>query len=277
MQQGLNATWELLQSGATNDQQLAAMQDIWARGAIVPDLALCDQAYNANRLDNIEATTWGMTNDDAAWVPLRHLPPTIAFFWCLAGRYFDEYAVLLMSHEQLRITRDLAKSRRWTSEHGEHWPKSVYWCLPWIEVMPGAGRLGGNFLHYMLRTFEFETQREMTITAIALQRFRLHHGQYPERLNDLIPEFLAEPPRDWMDGQPLRYRRNPNDTFTLYSVGEDLRDDGGDLTTLSEWVTDPEPMFITRDAVWPMLATKETVAALKRDAAAKKQRPWEWR
>jgi hypothetical protein len=30
-----------------------------------------------------------------------------------------------------------------------------------------------------------------------------------------------------MDGQPLRYRLEPNGSFTLYSVGEDGRDDEG--------------------------------------------------
>lgn len=70
MQPGLNATWELLQSGATNDQQLTAMQDIWARGAVVPDLASSSRAYYAYQLDNIEATTWRMTNDSTAEVPL---------------------------------------------------------------------------------------------------------------------------------------------------------------------------------------------------------------
>lgn len=140
--------------------------------------------------------------------------------------------------------------------------------------MPATDRVGGNFLPYMFKIFAFETQREMTAAAIALQRFRLHHGRWPETLSDLVPEFLTELPHDWMDGQPLRYRRNLNDTFTLYSVGEDLRDDGGDLTPAFTSNYDPDlPMWTTRDAVWPVVATKETVEALKKAAADKKQNP----
>ena len=30
-----------------------------------------------------------------------------------------------------------------------------------------------------------------------------------------------------MDGQPLRYRRNADGTFLLYSIGENGKDDGG--------------------------------------------------
>jgi hypothetical protein len=72
-----------------------------------------------------------------------------------------------------------------------------------------------------------------------------------------------------MDGQPLRYRRNANDTFTLYSVGEDLRDDGGDPSPVPVKRFDKSPMWMGRDAVWPCVATDENVAALKRAAVAK--------
>jgi hypothetical protein len=42
--------------------------------------------------------------------------------------------------------------------------------------------------------------------------------------------FVPEVPRDWMNGAPLRYRPNDDGTFTLYSVGMDRKDDGGDPT-----------------------------------------------
>ncbi|MCB1127969.1 MAG: hypothetical protein KDM81_15855, partial [Verrucomicrobiae bacterium] len=66
------------------------------------------------------------------------------------------------------------------------------------------------------------------VTAIALKRFHLKHGRPPEQLGELVPAFLPEIPIDWMDGEPLRYRLNPDSTWLLYSVGEDGNDDGGD-------------------------------------------------
>jgi hypothetical protein len=135
---------------------------------------------------------------------------------------------------------------------------------------------GGDwyFSEHMLRTFEFETQREMTVAAIALQRFRLRYGRWPEKLEQLMPELLVAVPRDWMDGHSLRYHRNANDTFTLCSVGEDLRDDGGDLSYVEVGGFDknPLPMWTARDAVWPCVATDENVAALKRATAARQER-----
>ena len=44
---------------------------------------------------------------------------------------------------------------------------------------------------------------------------------------ELTPTFLTDMPRDFMDGQPLRYRRNEDGAFTLYSVGQNCLDDGG--------------------------------------------------
>jgi hypothetical protein len=46
----------------------------------------------------------------------------------------------------------------------------------------------------------------------------------------LVPEFLPAVPVDPADGQPLRYRAAAAGGFTLYSVGEDGVDDGGNPT-----------------------------------------------
>ena len=275
MQRTLNATWELLQSSPTNDAQLAALQDIWLKGSTLPDYPRSDEEYRAWDLKRIEAQTWRTTNADAVWEPPRDFGPTKAALWFLGGRYFDEFAVLVISQDRLHLTRALAQSRRWSSWPGEHRLRVILWALPWDAVCSFAYREDWYFSEHMLRAAEYETHREMTVGAIALQRYRLRRGQWPEKLNDLVPELLAELPRDWMNGEPLRYRRTPNDTFTLYSVGEDLRDDGGDLTPVYNGNMDahPQPMWTTRDAVWPLVATKETVDALKKAAAAKKQSP----
>jgi hypothetical protein len=96
------------------------------------------------------------------------------------------------------------------------------------------------------------TQHQMVITAIALKRYALRHGQPPANLASLVPEYLNELPTDLMDGQSLRYQLNPDGTFVLYSVGENLRDDGGDFTSESgndRW-QEASP-WSGRDWVWP--------------------------
>ena len=63
-------------------------------------------------------------------------------------------------------------------------------------------------------------------TELALREFRLRHGAYPAKLEALAPEALAVVPVDPFSEQPLRYRRQGNG-YVLYSVGPDLKDDGG--------------------------------------------------
>jgi hypothetical protein len=64
-------------------------------------------------------------------------------------------------------------------------------------------------------------------TGIALERYRLAHGEYPEVLTALAPEFIAQVPQDVIGGVPLKYRREANGQFVLYSVGWNETDDGG--------------------------------------------------
>ena len=72
-----------------------------------------------------------------------------------------------------------------------------------------------------------EQRARFTSTACAVERFYRQHGTYPASLTELVPIFIAEVPLDIMDRKPLRYRRNPDDTFILWSVGENGVDDGG--------------------------------------------------
>jgi hypothetical protein len=43
------------------------------------------------------------------------------------------------------------------------------------------------------------------IAALAAERYRLQHGEWPEGLNDLTPKFLASVPTDPTTGEPLGY------------------------------------------------------------------------
>jgi hypothetical protein len=62
--------------------------------------------------------------------------------------------------------------------------------------------------------------------AVAVERFRKSNGRFPEKLTDLMPNFLPAIPIDPFDGQPLRYRLLEKG-YMIYSVGRDGHDDGG--------------------------------------------------
>jgi tetratricopeptide (TPR) repeat protein len=65
--------------------------------------------------------------------------------------------------------------------------------------------------------------------AIALERYRLTHSEYPESLAVLSPQFIAKLLHDIINGQPLHYRRTSDGQFVLYSVGWNETDDGGEV------------------------------------------------
>jgi ABC-type Na+ efflux pump permease subunit len=69
------------------------------------------------------------------------------------------------------------------------------------------------------------------VAALAAERFRRRRGRWPERLDDLVPDFLDKVPADPFDGAPLRLRRLP-DGLVIYSAGSDGQDDGGDVQTI---------------------------------------------
>jgi hypothetical protein len=68
---------------------------------------------------------------------------------------------------------------------------------------------------------------DLARTAVALERCRLARGAFPESLDALVPQFIAKVPHDVIGGQPLKYRREADGLFALYSVGWNETDDGG--------------------------------------------------
>jgi hypothetical protein len=68
---------------------------------------------------------------------------------------------------------------------------------------------------------------DLARVAIALERYRLAHGNYPDMLDALAPQFIAQVPHDLINGQPLHYRLEGDGNFILYSVGWNEKDDGG--------------------------------------------------
>src|SRR5262249_51617146 len=86
---------------------------------------------------------------------------------------------------------------------------------------------GQSWLGWAAQT---EARRRLMVTAIALKRYHDRHGSYPNSLQELVPEFLKNPPSDFMDGKPHRYSRAADGHFVLYSVGLDCVDNGGEAT-----------------------------------------------
>jgi len=92
---------------------------------------------------------------------------------------------------------------------------------------------------------------EATVVILALQRWRLEKDQYPATLGELVTAgFLNELPMDPWSDKPLVYKKTEDD-FTLYSVGFNFTDDGGEYAkdrsgNIRTWSDNGDTVF------WPV-------------------------
>jgi hypothetical protein len=89
-------------------------------------------------------------------------------------------------------------------------------------ALPSLGQVAMHFAHGQATV-------SLARTGVALERYRLAHGEYPAALDALAPQFIAQVPHDVIGGQPLKYRRSQSGQFVLYSVGWNETDEGGTL------------------------------------------------
>ncbi len=77
-------------------------------------------------------------------------------------------------------------------------------------------------------TFSYISQanHQAAQTVVALLRYQADHGQFPDSLDKLIPQYLKAVPQDSFGPGPLSYKRQGDD-FILYSWGLNFEDDAG--------------------------------------------------
>ena len=78
-------------------------------------------------------------------------------------------------------------------------------------------------------------QRAALKLTLATQRFHRLHGDWPKKLDDLVPDLLQELPLDPFGkaGESLILKRD-GDEALIYSVGENAIDDGGDFKEIMD-------------------------------------------
>lgn len=85
-----------------------------------------------------------------------------------------------------------------------------------------------SFFRYVERIAEGQAGLLAADAGLAATRFRKDHGHYPQGFDDLVPEYLAQVPMDPFDGNPMRMK-SVDSGLIIYSVGNNLKDDGGML------------------------------------------------
>ena len=77
------------------------------------------------------------------------------------------------------------------------------------------------------RFITLEARKRSALMALEVERYCLeHHGMLPKKFEEQIPSALSNSLRDPFNGAVLRFHPLTNG-YVVYSVGADLRDDGG--------------------------------------------------
>ncbi len=107
-----------------------------------------------------------------------------------------------------------------------------------LAELPRSADLESPLVHALFTIKAVETYWPEVLASLrcaaaglAVERYRQKHSRWPEKLADLVPEFLAAVPADPFDGAPLRLARR-EEGVAVYSIGRDKRDDGGRFDTL---------------------------------------------
>jgi hypothetical protein len=99
---------------------------------------------------------------------------------------------------------------------------------PWAVMTPfwAADIFLPNVTRAMQTADKSEMENRLTRVSFALAAYKSDHGSYPQALSDLVPSEIAVVPDDIFSDQPLVYAPTSGG-YTLYSVGPDMKDDGG--------------------------------------------------
>lgn len=73
---------------------------------------------------------------------------------------------------------------------------------------------------------EGDALHRLAMLGLAMARYYAEHKEYPDRLQELVPEYIAAVPVDPFDGKPMKMRIAER-RIVLYSIGRDMTDDQG--------------------------------------------------
>ncbi len=288
-----SAIWQALQTNGWPDEQLEQLQGEWASVNFFTNLpetaafkrasaaALCQQDRQTGLSPLPPFSQFlgeALQSPSLLWSELNRRRDQINYLE--HGSYEDEKALLLFHRDRELELRNAVQAPTWSAMRQL---PGVVNIAPFqskyrsrMQSMLNLRRMQLQFQNegstLLGRAAMAEAQRRLIVAAIALERYRGKHGSYPNTLSELAPEFLKNPPADFMDGQPLRYRPAADGHFILYSIGLDGVDHGGQMPSRERrgWANFGPDSFGAPpkgDIVWPLPASTAAVAAVRAEEA----------
>jgi hypothetical protein len=253
----LQPVWEGLAGHRWNEAQLLTLQQRFAaldilgefrlrgRGETLVMMNLADQLHA--RLEG-RPSAWGDRHNPApeeehAVMSLLRLAYPVGWL------YQDKVWIYRYYAPRAEATKALDEDnrKRWQAEMRRATDPALM-----VLVIP---RLREVFHEGAKSTLYLQTACHEATVACALERCRLAQGKYPASLEELVPNWLKQVPTDLLaeGGAPLKYRREADGGFVLYSVGLNGVDDQGKPGSPEKhwgWTDTSSPRLNEGDWVW---------------------------
>ncbi len=145
------------------------------------------------------------------------------FYWVFRPVYKSEIIWIMGSYDLMLKEAERPYYNSRDSKELENRMNST----PWYYKMAGA--FLPNVVIVLFKRATLEAMFETARIGIACKIYKNMHGDFPEDLSALAPEILKEIPVDPFTGHSLIYKKQDSGIM-IYSVGSNLRDDGGNGT-----------------------------------------------
>ena len=223
----LQPIYEGLVQHRWNDAQLADLEAALAEKDFLADFRSAMRGERSCAIDTFE--TQRLTREMKSDLPEEgNLVVTNSLRWMPSAYFYQNELAFARMYEQYVFplanltNRTVSVSAYHTAEadskaHLKHY--SPY-TLQALMLFPSVSKSVEKFAL-------IQANVDLARVACALERYHLAHGNYPESLDALAPQFIGELPHDLINGQPLHYRLTADGKFVLYSVGWNEKDDGG--------------------------------------------------
>jgi hypothetical protein len=237
MQLMLQPVWEGLAQHRWSDAQLAALEAELAKLDFCADYRLsmhCELGFHGEilrlvrrhpgKLQELDGLGDLSGNKPGLGLPGGYFNYLIPAGWLYQNQYrcarvVEDYYLPMADVSQGTFSPDMVR-RGEATVAAETTKPGPYHRLERLLV-PSLGTAAKKFAYG-------QASVNLARTAIALERCRLARGAYPESLGALAPQFIAKVPRDAIGGKPLKYQREADGSFVLYSVGWNEKDDDGE-------------------------------------------------
>lgn len=236
-----DTVWEGLSTGRWTDQHLAEIHAALSSIELLADYHFAlrgERAFGADIFDKMRAGHRFVGDEDLSSIS-RYAPDGFLYHNQLVlFRLHQKYSFHMIDPEKRRVYVDRAKQ---SDEPPELQTRHPYHIMARL-LFPALAKAAGRFA-------QTQTSVDQAALACALERYRLVHGQYPEALAALKPQFVREIPHDIITGEALHYSRIENNKFVLYSVGWNEKNDQGTPAPRAastagktgDWVWSPAP------------------------------------